>query len=79
MGIVVARLMKLEPEKDCWQRVTCDWYAEGIAGTLGHGKLHHHLGLLSCEAEDEELHRVDHFVKSLEVMYLSSFLCLVID
>ena len=47
--------MKLEPEKDRWRMVARDWYAEGVAGTPGHGKLHHHLGHLSCEAEGEEL------------------------
>lgn len=29
----------------------------------GHSKLHHHLGLLSREAEGEELRAVYHFVK----------------
>ena len=63
VGIVAARLMELEPEKDRWRRVARDWYAEGVAGTPGHGKLHHHLGLLSREAEGEELRGVYHFVK----------------
>ena len=63
VGIVAARLMDLEPEKDRWRRVARDWYAEGVAGTPGHGKLHHHLGLLSREAEGEELRGVYHFVK----------------
>jgi hypothetical protein len=31
--------MELEPEKDRWRRVARDWYAEGVAGTPGHGKL----------------------------------------
>ena len=35
MGIVAARLMELEPEKDRWQRVARDWYAEGVAGSPG--------------------------------------------
>ncbi|KAH9171504.1 hypothetical protein EDB89DRAFT_1108247 [Lactarius sanguifluus] len=65
VGIVAARLMELEPEKDRWRRVARDWYAEGVAGTPGHGKLHHHLGLLSREAEGEELRGVYHFVKSM--------------
>ena len=63
VGIVVARLMELEPEKDRWQRVARDWYAEGVAGTPGHGKLHHHLGLLGREADGEELRGVYHLVK----------------
>ncbi|KAI9433991.1 hypothetical protein H4582DRAFT_1983834 [Lactarius indigo] len=65
VGIVAARLMELEPEKERWRRVARDWYAEGVAGTPGHGKLHHHLGLLSREAEGEELRGVYHFVKSM--------------
>ncbi|KAI9455599.1 hypothetical protein BJY52DRAFT_638264 [Lactarius psammicola] len=65
VGIVAARLMEIEPEKDRWRRVARDWYAEGVAGTPGHGKLHHHLGLLSREAEGEELRGVYHFVKSM--------------
>ncbi|KAJ7063093.1 hypothetical protein C8F01DRAFT_1209464 [Mycena amicta] len=32
-----------------------DWYAMGIADQPGHGKLHHHLGLLSREVDREEL------------------------
>jgi protein SMG6 len=63
VGIVAVRLIRLEPEKDRWQRVTHDWYVEGVAGTPGHGNLHHHLGLLSREAEGEELCGVYHFVK----------------
>ena len=63
MGIIAARLMELEPEKDHWQRVARDWYTEGVAGTPSHGKLHHHLGLLGHEAEGEELRGVYHLVK----------------
>ena len=58
-----ARLMELEPEKDRWRRIACDWYAKVIAEYPGRGKLHHHLGLLSCGAEGEELRGVYHFVK----------------
>ena len=64
VGIVMARLMELEPKKDHWWRVTCDWYVEGVTATPRHGKLHHHLGLLSHhKAEGEELCGVYHFVK----------------
>jgi len=63
VGIVAARQMELEPEKDRWRRIARDWYAEVIAEYPGHGKLHHHLGLLSREAEGEELRGVYHFVK----------------
>ncbi|KAI0303402.1 hypothetical protein B0F90DRAFT_1911396 [Multifurca ochricompacta] len=65
VGIVAARLMELEPEKDRWRRIARDWYAEGVAAHPGHGKLHHHLGLLSREAGGEELRGVYHFVKSM--------------
>jgi hypothetical protein len=65
VGIVAARLMELEPEKDRWRRIARDWYAQVVAEVPGHGKLHHHLGLLSREAEGEELRAVYHFVKSM--------------
>ncbi|KAI0262907.1 hypothetical protein BC834DRAFT_889594 [Gloeopeniophorella convolvens] len=65
VGIVAARLMELEPEKDRWRTIARDWYAEGVSATPGHGKLHHHLGLLSRETEGEELRGVYHFVKSM--------------
>ena len=63
VGIVAARLMELEPEKDRWRRIARDWYAHVVAEYPGRGKLHHHLGLLSREAEGEELRGVYHFVK----------------
>jgi hypothetical protein len=63
VGIVAARLMELEPEKDRWRGIARDWYARVVAECPGRGKLHHHLGLLSCEAEGEELRAVYHFVK----------------
>jgi protein SMG6 len=63
VGIIAARLMELEPEKDRWRRIARDWYAKVVAEFPGRGKLHHHLGLLSREAEGEELRAVYHFVK----------------
>jgi len=63
VGIVAARLMELEPERDRWRRIARDWYAQVVAEFPGRGKLHHHLGLLSREAEGEELRGVYHFVK----------------
>jgi protein SMG6 len=63
VGIVAARLMELEPEKDRWRGIARDWYAKVVAECPGRGKLHHHLGLLSREAEGEELRAVYHFVK----------------
>jgi len=63
VGIIAARLMELEPEKDRWRRIAREWYAKVVAEFPGRGKLHHHLGLLSREAEGEELRAVYHFVK----------------
>ncbi|KAI0063876.1 hypothetical protein BV25DRAFT_1899085 [Artomyces pyxidatus] len=65
VGIAAARMMELEPEKERWRSIARDWYASGVATTPGNGKLHHHLGLLSREAEGEELRGVYHFVKSM--------------
>ncbi|EIW73927.1 hypothetical protein CONPUDRAFT_160557 [Coniophora puteana RWD-64-598 SS2] len=61
VGIVAARNMVVEPEKERWRCIARDWFAQGLADTPGAGKLHHHLGLLSCEVEAEELHAVYHF------------------
>ena len=63
--------MELELEKVRWQMVTCDWYTEGVAGTPGHGKLHHHLGHLSHKAEGGELGGVYPFVRSDVFIYLT--------
>lgn len=63
VGIVAARMMEVEPEKERWRGIAKEWYAQGIADTPGAGKLHHHLGLLSREVETEELRAVYHFVK----------------
>jgi hypothetical protein len=63
VGIVAARLMELEPEKDRWRGISRDWYARIVAEFTGRGKLHHHLGLLIRDAEGEDLRAVYHFVK----------------
>lgn len=42
-GIVAARLMGLELERDRWRRVAREWYVKVIAELPGPGKLHHHL------------------------------------
>jgi len=63
VGTITARLMELEPEKDHWRRIARDWYAHVVTEYPGRGKLHHHLGLLSCKAEGKELWGVYHFVK----------------
>lgn len=66
VGIVAARMMELEPEKERWRQISRDWYAKGLAFQPGSGKLHHHLGVLSRDregGEKEELRAVYHFVK----------------
>jgi protein SMG6 len=63
VGIVAARSMELEPEKERWRNVAREWYGAGLAEQPGTGKLHHHLGLLSREVEAEELRGIYHFTK----------------
>jgi hypothetical protein len=70
VGIIAARLMELEPEKDWWRRIARDWYTNVVAEFPGRGKLHHHLGLLSHEAKGEELHAVYHFVKRYDDSFI---------
>lgn len=63
VGVAAARALELEPEKERWRCIARQWYACGLADTPGTGKLHHHLGLLSRDADGEELRAVYHFVK----------------
>jgi protein SMG6 len=66
VGIVAARLMELDPEKDRWRQLSKEWYAKGLAVMPTMGRLHHHLGMLSWDregSEKEELRAVYHFVK----------------
>lgn len=63
IGLAAARLLDVEPEKERWRNIARDWYGTGLTDQPGTGKLHHHLGLLSREAEGEELRAVYHFVK----------------
>ena len=46
VGIVAARSMELEPEKERWRNIAREWYGAGLAEQPGTGKLHHHLGVL---------------------------------
>ncbi|KAJ7721075.1 hypothetical protein DFH07DRAFT_1008258 [Mycena maculata] len=70
IGVAAARLLDVEPEKERWRCIARDWYGAGIADQPGHGKLHHHLGLLSREvAPREELRGVYHFVKSMTTLH----------
>lgn len=65
VGIIAARMMELEPEKEQWRLIARQWFARGLAKTPGAGKLHHHLGLLSREKDgnEEELRGMYHFIK----------------
>ena len=63
IGVAAARLMDVEPEKERWRQIAREWYGAGLAEQPGTGKLHHHLGLLEREVEDEELRGCYHFVK----------------
>ncbi|KAJ3487599.1 hypothetical protein NLI96_g3415 [Meripilus lineatus] len=67
VGIAVAQLMVLEPEKERRRQIAREWYAKGLATMPGNGKLHHHLGLLGRDKDggEEELRGVYHFVKSM--------------
>ncbi|KAJ6513896.1 hypothetical protein C8R47DRAFT_1092306 [Mycena vitilis] len=69
IGLAAARLLDVEPERERWRCIARDWYGAGIADQPGHGKLHHHLGLLSREVEREELRGVYHFVKSMTTLH----------
>jgi protein SMG6 len=63
IGVAAARALELEPDKERWRKIARGWYAAGVANTPGAGKLHHHLGLLSRELEEEELRGMYHFCK----------------
>ncbi|PCH38362.1 hypothetical protein WOLCODRAFT_115327 [Wolfiporia cocos MD-104 SS10] len=67
VGLAAAKRMELEPERERWRQIARDWYARGLAGTPGTGKLHHHLGLLSRDKDghEEELRGMYHFIKSM--------------
>ena len=65
VAIAAARMMALPPEKEHWRQIPREWYAKGLAGTPGAGKLQHHIGLLCRERDGscEELRGMYHFVK----------------
>lgn len=69
IGVAAARALEIEPEKERWRTIARDWYASGLADQPGNGKLHHHLGLLSREAEGEDLRSMYHFIKSLNALH----------
>ena len=55
LDIVAARRMEPKAKKDRWRSIAHDWHAHVVSEYPGRGKLHHHLGPLSREAEVEEL------------------------
>lgn len=63
IGLQAAAEMEMEDEKELWRRTARDWYAKGAKDTPGQGRLHHHLGLVSADAEGEELRAIYHFAK----------------
>lgn len=73
IGVAAARALELEPEKECWRKIARNWYSAGVANTPGVGKLHHHLGLLSRELEEEELRCTYYFCKRF--VFLVCLLC----
>jgi protein SMG6 len=71
IGVAAARALELEPEKERWRKIARDWYSAGVANTPGAGKLHHHLGLLSRELEEEELRGTYYFCKRSVLLIIS--------
>ncbi|KAF5365760.1 hypothetical protein D9758_003172 [Tetrapyrgos nigripes] len=69
VGPAAARALEVEPEKERWRTIARGWYATGITDQPGTGKLHHHLGLLSRDADGEVLRSVYHFVKSMITLH----------
>ena len=63
IGPTALESLDIDSEREIWRCTSRGWYAAGLTDTPGTGKLHHHLGLLSREAEGEELRGVYHFVK----------------
>jgi protein SMG6 len=63
VGAQAAIALEVEPEREQWRRTARYWYALGLMDTPGNGRLHHHLGLLSRDAECEDLRAVYHFLK----------------
>ncbi|KAG8982928.1 hypothetical protein FRB90_006455, partial [Tulasnella sp. 427] len=65
VGAHAAAEFELEDDREIWRKNAREWYTKGIKDTPGQGRLHHHLGLVSADAEGEELRAVYHFAKSL--------------
>lgn len=70
IGLQAAAEMEMEDERELW-RMAREWHAKGTNDTPGQGRLHDHLGLVSADAEGEELRAIYHFAK--RCVYLYSF------
>ncbi|KXN82534.1 Telomerase-binding protein EST1A [Leucoagaricus sp. SymC.cos] len=69
VGVAAARLLEVEPDKERWRSIARDWYATSLFEQPGTGKLHHHLGLLYREVDNEELRSMYHYVKSMTTLH----------
>ncbi|TFK55267.1 hypothetical protein OE88DRAFT_1654050 [Heliocybe sulcata] len=68
IGLVAARAMDVEPEKERWRNIAREWYGTALAEKPVEGKLHHHIGLLCRELEGEDMRSVYHFVKGMTTL-----------
>lgn len=78
IGLQAAAELEMEDERELWRRTAREWYTKGIKDTPGQGRLHHHLGLVSMDADGEELRAVYHFAKRYATTSFRSLLLSVI-
>ena len=65
--------LEMEDDRELWRRNAREWYTKGIQDQPSQGRLHHHLGLVSADAEGEELRAVYHFARRCDLFsYLST-------
>lgn len=65
VGPAAASALDIEPEREIWRKTARCWYAEALKDVPISGRLHHHLGVVSREGDNEELRAVYHFSKRL--------------
>lgn len=65
VGPAAASALDIEPEREIWRKTARYWYAEALKDVPISGRLHHHLGVVSREGDNEELRAVYHFSKRL--------------